>query len=154
MEKIMTYDTLRNYAYSNDRLCQGQIRGIVISFFGLGGMAMFDEDQMGKALAEQNVLYLVPYNNPWAWMNRQAVSMTDEIMDTVKEMLDLPENLPIVSSGGSMGGLAAITYCVYTKRTPGPVWRINLYVICPDISMSGRICPEPCTVRSGTMKER
>lgn len=118
MEKIMTYDTLRNYAYSNDRLCQGQIRGIVISFFGLGGMAMFDEDQMGKALAEQNVLYLVPYNNPWAWMNRQAVDYTDELIDLLIEHYGLSEDIPIVSTGGSMGGLSALTYMAYAKRTP------------------------------------
>lgn len=118
MEKIMTYDTLKCFAYSNDRLCTGKIRGIVLSFFGLGGMAMFDDDPTGRELAEQNVVYLVPYNNPWAWMNRQAVDYTDELIDVILAHYNLPDTTPIVSTGGSMGGLSALTYMAYAKRTP------------------------------------
>lgn len=119
MEKYITPSNLRDFAYCNDRICSRPIRGIVLNFFGLGGQDIYrQETDYGKFFASHGVLLVVPYNNPWAWMNRQAVSMTDEIMDTVMEMLDLPEDLPIVSSGGSMGGLSAITYCVYAKRTP------------------------------------
>lgn len=119
MEKIITYDTLRSFAYSNDTLCTRPIRGLVVSFFGLGVLEMYAEDlAAGRYFAEKGILYLVPYNNPWAWMNAQAVSYTDELIDVLAEHYGLPDTLPIVSTGGSMGGLAALTYMVYAKRTP------------------------------------
>ena len=119
MEKIITYETLRSFAYSNDRLCTGTIRGIVVSFFGLGGAAMYSEDtKEGKFFAERNIVYIVPYANPWAWMNRQTAAYTDEIIDTLIAHYTLPDDLPIVSTGGSMGGQSALVYMVYAARTP------------------------------------
>ena len=119
MEKIITYDTLRSFAYSNDKLCTGPIRGIAISFFGLGGATMFGEDtNEGKFFAEHNIIYLIPYTNPWAWMNRQTAAYTDEIIDILIRQYDLPNDIPIVSTGGSMGGQSALVYMVYAARTP------------------------------------
>lgn len=95
------------------------VKGIAISFFGLGGAAMFSEDtEEGKMFAEKGIIYIVPYNNPWAWMNRQTVNYTDEIIDILIEQYNLPDNIPIVSSGGSMGGQSALVYTFYAKRTP------------------------------------
>jgi len=119
MEKIITYDTLRDFAYSNDRICRKPIQGIAVSFFGLGQRDMYDEDtDSGKLYAEKGIVYLVPYNNPWAWMNRQAIAYTDELIDIIINTYQLPDSIPIVSSGGSMGGLSALVYMVYAKRTP------------------------------------
>lgn len=119
MERIMTYETLRNFAYVNDKICKNGINGIVISFFGLNGCAMFDEDiPEGLYYAEKGILYVVPYNNPWAWMNRQAVDYTDEVLDVLIEKYGLPDDIPIVSTGGSMGGQSALVYTRYAKRTP------------------------------------
>ena len=118
MEKLITYENLRNYAYVNDKLCK-DIKGIIISFFGLNATTMFFRDtEEGKFWAEQNILLVVPYNNPWAWMNSQAVAYTDEILDVIFEKYHLPEKTPIVSSGGSMGGQSALVYTKYAKRTP------------------------------------
>lgn len=44
MEKIITYDNIRRFAYSNDKIVKGEIRGIVLEFFGLGGTKMYDTD--------------------------------------------------------------------------------------------------------------
>lgn len=119
MEKIITYDTLRSFAYSNDKICTGPIRGITVSFFGLGGASMFSEDtNEGKLFAEHNIIYIIPYTNPWAWMNRQTAAYTDEIIDVLIRHYDLPEDIPIVSTGGSMGGQSALVYMVYAARTP------------------------------------
>lgn len=119
MEKIIRYETIRNFTYVNGLLIQGKIRGVVVEFFGLGSTKMFPEDpETGIFYARKNVLYVVPYNNPWAWMNRQAVSYTDEILDVLFARYGLPESLPIVSSGGSMGGLSCLVYSRYAKRTP------------------------------------
>ena len=119
MQNLITAENLRSFAYCNNAICRMPVRGIVIEFFGLGNTSMFwDDTDAGKFYAEQGILFLVPYNNPWAWMNRQAVAFTDELVDLLFEQYSLPENTPIVSTGGSMGGLAALIYTAYAKRTP------------------------------------
>ena len=119
MERIITCDNLRQFAYINDRICQKPIRGIVLSFFGLGSCGMYNKDIMeGELCAENGVLYVAPYTNPWSWMNRQAVSYTDEIVDVLLDKFQLSEDIPIISTGGSMGGQSALVYCAYAKRTP------------------------------------
>lgn len=119
MEKIITINNLKNFTYSNHHLITGTIKGIVVDFFGLGAGYMINEDSFtSKYYAEQNILFLVPYNNPWAWMNKQAIDYTDEIMDVIFEHFQLDEKTPIVSSGGSMGGQSALVYTRYAKRQP------------------------------------
>ena len=119
MEKIITYENLRSFAYTNDRLIQGEIKGIVLSFYGLGNMTMYHSDPAeGLELAKKGILYVIPYYNPWSWMNRQAVAYTDEIIAVLCEKYGLDSDIKIVSTGGSMGGLSALVYCVYAKITP------------------------------------
>lgn len=119
MEKLIKYENIRSFAYVNDKICKSPIKGIVIYFFGLNWNGMFKEDTPeGIAYAEEGILYVVPYNNPWAWMNKQAVNYTDEIIDALVEQYDLPQDIPIVSTGKSMGGMSSIIYCSYAKRTP------------------------------------
>ncbi|MBQ3235699.1 MAG: prolyl oligopeptidase family serine peptidase [Clostridia bacterium] len=119
MEKIITYETLRNFAYSNDHLIKGEIKGIVLSFFGLGGMYMHADD-LGDAIeyAEKGIIYVIPYYNPWSWMNRQAVAFTDEIVSVLLEKYNLNGKVKVASTGASMGGLSALVYCAYAKITP------------------------------------
>ena len=119
MEKIITYETLRNFAYSNDHLIKCEIKGIVLNFYGLGGMTIHNADP-GDALeyAEKGIIYVMPYYNPWSWMNRQAVAYTDEIVSVLCKKYGLTDNVKIVSTGGSMGGLSALVYCAYAKITP------------------------------------
>ena len=112
------YQNLRLFAYSNDHLIRKPIRGIVIQFFGLGGASMFQEDtEQGIAYAEQGVIFLIPYNNPWAWMNRDCVKYADSVIACVKEHYNLTD-IPVISTGGSMGGLCALTYCYHAAVTP------------------------------------
>ena len=44
MNKIMTYDNLRKFTYSNDKICTKPIKGIVLAFFGLRGSELYDYD--------------------------------------------------------------------------------------------------------------
>ena len=84
MEKIITINNLRNFAYCNNQICIKPIKGMVVSFFGLGGATIFNEDtEEGCRYAEKGILYLVPYQNPWAWMNKQTVDYTDELIDVL-----------------------------------------------------------------------
>ncbi len=119
MNRIMNYENLRRFAYVNDNVCARPVRGIVLSFFGLNCITMYAADTAeGEFYGEKGILYVVPYYNPWSWMNRQAVTYTDEILDVLFEKYDLDEKVPIVSTGGSMGGQGALVYPVYAKRTP------------------------------------
>ncbi|MBE6687258.1 MAG: hypothetical protein E7591_08565 [Ruminococcaceae bacterium] len=119
MEKIMNAENLRRFAYVNDEIVKKPIKGIVIFFVGLGGCSMYDKsNEMGEFYADKGILFVIPYHNPWAWMNKQTVDFTDEILDVLFEKHDLSEGTPIVSSGGSMGGLSALVYTAYAKRTP------------------------------------
>ena len=119
MSRLITYETLASFGYLNDALCQPPYKGLVIQFYGLGNTTMYKEPPaMAMDLAQAGILYLVPYTNPWAWMNPEAVALTDELVDVIFDHYHLPENLPIVSIGGSMGGHGALVYTRYAKRTP------------------------------------
>ena len=119
MKPVITYENLRSFAYSNDKSIKGEIRGVCVDFFGLGGDSMFDADtDNGKGLADLGIINIIPYYNPWAWMNRQSVEYADEIIDVIYAHYDLPENTPLVYTGGSMGGLSALVFTKYSKRTP------------------------------------
>ncbi len=117
--KIINYENLRSFAYSNDKLIKGEINGVAIDFFGLGCQAMYKDDtRLGKLLSEHNILFFVPYSNPWGWMNKQEIALTDEIIDVLFKHFNLNEKTPIVSTGGSMGDLCSLVYAYYAKRTP------------------------------------
>ena len=119
MEKIITSENMHYFAYTNERVLNGKPKGIVIDFFGLGGMNMFHEDtNTGKFFGENGVLFIVPYTNPWGWMNKDEVRLSDEIIDTLKAKYGLDDSTPLVATGGSMGGLACIVYTKYAKHTP------------------------------------
>lgn len=123
MERIITYENLKNFAYVNDDICQKPYKGIVLFFSGLGGAEFYPNIHPitlgdAKLYAEKGILYVFPYNNPWSWMNRQAVAYTDELIDVLIAHYNLPSDIPIVSTGGSMGGLAALVYTAFAARTP------------------------------------
>ena len=117
MERIITWENLRRFAYSNDALVTGKPRGVILEFMGLGGAKIYDEDpEYAAALAQKRILFLIPYLNPWNWMNAQAVAYTDELLDVLRARYGA--DLPVVSPGGSMGGLCALVYTRYAARTP------------------------------------
>ena len=119
MNRFITYKELRKFAYSNDELIKGKIEGVVFEFTGASICQMYHEHTIrGKFYASRNVLYVIPYYNPWAYMNAPAVKFVDEICDVLFEHYGLSENTPIASTGGSMGGLGAILYTARGKRTP------------------------------------
>lgn len=119
MEKIITYENLRKFAYSSDRLVDGEVKGIVIRFEGLGALNMLSYNPgIAIDLAKKGIIYVIPYYNPWCWMNESAVKLTDEIIEVLCRKYDLGENAKIVSSGLSMGGLSALVYTAYAKITP------------------------------------
>ena len=125
MEKLITFEKISNFAYTSLSIVKKPIKGIVVDFFGLGYNKMikapFEENkyfQRGERFAPQGILYVFPYNNPWHWMNSQAVAYTDDVLDAIISGLGLDENIPIVYTGGSMGGQSCLVYTRYAKRVP------------------------------------
>jgi len=119
MNKIITYETLHRFAYSNDAICKKPVKGLVLYFPGLGTKDMLKEPpEIALRYAEQGIVYLVPYCNPWHWMNRQALAYTEELLDVLFEHYGWEDTLPTVSTGQSMGGLAALIFTARAKRTP------------------------------------
>lgn len=123
MNKLMTPKTVDKFAYTNVNFISGKIKGIVLSFRGLGGAKMLDDEtpeiiDNAKLYGERGILFVIPYANPWAWMNAQAVKYTDELVENVIALHGLDSTVPVIASGGSMGGQQAIVYTMYASKTP------------------------------------
>ena len=119
MDKLITCENIRDFAYVNEKLCRKPIRGIVLSFFGLGSCCIYNDDiPEGELYGKEGLLYVAPYTNPWSWMNAAAVAYADEVVDVLIEKYSLPGDIPVVSTGGSMGGQSAFVYSLFSKRTP------------------------------------
>ncbi len=122
MQKLMTFKTLSYFAAANAEIVTTPVRGIVLTFHGLGFSQMFSEpDAYDRQLAARGILRVIPYYNPWCCMNRQTVDYVDEILDVLFAQFSLDADTPIISTGGSMGGLCSLTYAAYAKRTPAAV---------------------------------
>ena len=135
MEKIINYDNLRYFAYSNDHICKKPFKGILLDFWGMDSYGIIREDSdNAKYYAEQGILLLIPYYNPWAFCNRQAVAYIEEILDVVHNHFALPADFPLVFMGNSMGGLTALACTVLCKYKA-----IACIANCPACDMSNHI---------------
>ena len=106
MNKLMTPKTVDQFAYTNVNFISGKIKGIALSFRGLGGAKMLDDEtpeiiDNAKVYGERGILYVIPYANPWAWMNAQAVKYTDELVENVIALHGLDSTVPVIASGGA-----------------------------------------------------
>ena len=95
--KPINAQTLPLFTCCNGDICSRPIRGIVVDFHGLGFQGMPQEPSaFARRCAEKGILYLLPYDDPWSWMNDPAVRMVEEIVDAVLEKYQLPENTPVI----------------------------------------------------------
>lgn len=119
MEKIINSNNVQMFAHTNEELIKGKINGIMLSFHGLNNTTMINEHAEPEMFcADNGILYVFPYYDPWGWMNVADVKYVDDIIDAIIEKFGLPNEIKIASTGGSMGGLSALVYTKYAKRTP------------------------------------
>ena len=119
-------DTLNYFARTNEKVLTGPIRGVVLEFPGLGGgSCMGGVDAVGEYTAayglrcgRENILLAYVFTGPWSWMNDSAVKITDAVVEAIWDRYGLSEDVPLISTGGSMGGCGALLYCAYGKRKP------------------------------------
>lgn len=149
--KTITYENIRNFAYVNDDLIVGAIRGVIIDFFGLGVQNVYDKPlQESVRFAEKGYLHIIPYNNPWAWMNDAAFDFTETIFSVMSEKYGLSDT-PLVVCGASMGGLSALVFAYKSKKTP--VACITNCPVCDLLYHYGEHSDMPRTIYSAFYKE-
>lgn len=142
-------NTLNYFARTNEKILTGPIRGVVLEFPGLGGgSCMGGVDSVGEYTAayglrcgRENILLAYVFTGPWSWMNDSAVRITDAVVDAIWEKYGLSDDVPLISTGGSMGGCGALVYSVYAKRKPsacaanGPACdAMDIYYAHPDFA--------------------
>lgn len=113
----MNADNLSSFAYVSTDWLKGPVKAVFVNFPGLGGMEMRSGlDNTDACLAHEGALFVYPFVNPWNWMNEQAVTFVDAVMDLVIKKHKVGKSCPLVARGGSMGGYSALAYCMFTKH--------------------------------------
>lgn len=124
---------IKETCWNNEPYLKHPIRAVTVSFHGLNGRYRDDSASgLELALAEQGVLVIAPYYGPWSWMNRQARAFVDQLLAAAYREFELPDNTPLISSGGSMGGCSALLYCRYGARRPAGC--DALFPVCDTVS--------------------
>lgn len=111
MEKIVTTSNLRQFAAVREEGLRLPVRAVLLTFHGLGWRDM-DPPVSGldRECSERGILPVFPYYGCWSWMNDTAVRLTGQIVGAVYEKYQLDSSVPLIASGGSMGGLASLIY--------------------------------------------
>ncbi|MGD0091180.1 MAG: prolyl oligopeptidase family serine peptidase [Planctomycetota bacterium] len=114
---MMTREKMEAVAFIADKQVCGRIRGVIVNFHGLGDPGLrsvpsYEENEWAAA----GGLVVMPYCGPWSWMNRQARALVDELVDAVYAHFNLQDTVPLVLTGGSMGGYCSLLYARYARR--------------------------------------
>ena len=116
----MTYinkDNLFDYAFLNTDTLKLPLKGICVCFHGYTDDTMFEEsNQTAKILGEKGIAWVFPYYSVWGWLGKNSIEFCEQVIDAVYDKLNAPEDIPFITSGGSMGGLASLMYCILGKR--------------------------------------
>lgn len=115
----MDKEKLKQVAFVMDDWLVGPVRGVVLSFHGLGWIhwrSQPNTEELGWAQAGGLVIW--PYYGPWSWFNRNARAMVDEVVQSAYEAYGLDDSVPLIAAGGSMGGYTAFLYSRYGRRRP------------------------------------
>ena len=108
---------LHQFAWIGDKSLNGPVRGIVLRFSGLGATGMKDSaDPMELEWGQSGALVVTPYHDPWGWMNPATRACTDELVDGLFTRYGLSADTPVIATGGSMGGYAALVYTLLAAR--------------------------------------
>lgn len=129
---MINADNLMYFAATNRDLIRGKIRALALEFPGLdGGSCLGGQTRVGLLesgyairCARRGILLVYPFIGPWSWMNDVAVRTVDLIIDAVKEKYGLTADIPLVNTGGSMGGAGALMYTVNGKH-PAAACAVN-----------------------------
>ena len=112
----MGIEEIRQVAWVGDEFVRGKVRGVILTFHGLGGGHKGGPSTEDLAWADAGGLVVNPYYGPWSWMNRLARAFVDGLVEDVYAAFSLPAKAPLICVGGSMGGLSSLLYTRYARR--------------------------------------
>lgn len=126
MERFITAKNIEDFCITNERCLKNGVNGIkklAVEFPGFDGNSCLSgnfnnielNNGFAQALGDANILLIYVFTGPWNWMRDVSVKTVDDIIGSVKEKYKLPENIEIVLTGGSMGGLGALMYAANGK---------------------------------------
>jgi dipeptidyl aminopeptidase/acylaminoacyl peptidase len=112
----MNETELRQVAWIGDRFIPDEIRGVILVLHGLGSTGLkggpgYEEQEW----AASGGLVVFPYYGPWSWMNRSSRASIDDLISSVYKHFKLATDIPLIVTGGSMGGQGAL---IYTRYSP------------------------------------
>jgi len=109
---------IQQFAWTNDGFLNGPIRGVILEFPGLGGNGMKGEGPNATVLewGQAGGLAVLPFQDSWGWMNPQTAAFTDELIDAIFARYALAPDTPIIATGCSMGGFAALLYPIVGRH--------------------------------------
>ena len=113
----MRDELLDQLSWNGHRYVIGPVRGIVVRFHGLGTMNMKTAaDWTDLELASQGAVVVEVFQDPWGWMNEVTRDLFDEVILALRARYSLDPSLPLIATGGSMGGHAALAYSLGSRH--------------------------------------
>lgn len=110
-------DLLDKVAWLNTTCVKPPVSGIILRFPGLGSTGMkSDPDFNDLEWGHAGGLTVLPYQDPWGWMNSSVIAFIDDLADAIRQRHELAADAPIISTGGSMGGHAALLYTMKSRH--------------------------------------
>ena len=113
----MNLQQLKQTAFIGDAYLRGPIRGIVMVFHGLGSAGMKEGLESNELeWAGRGGLIVFPYTGPWHWSLGPVRAFIDDVIGSVREHYCGGRDVPIVLTGGSLGGHTALIYARYSRH--------------------------------------
>ncbi len=133
----ITKDNLFDFAFLNEDTLKPPLKGICVCFHGYTDDTRFEKSsEQARILGENGIAWVFPYYSVWGWMSENSQIFNEQVLDAVYDRLGADEDIPLIISGGSMGGLTALNYLVRGKRRATacalncPVTDINIIYDC------------------------
>ena len=114
---MISSSDLDKFAWLNAEYVKGPVSGIVLRFPGLGSTGMkTDPDPADLEWGQVGALTVLAYQDPWGWMNPQTRNFIDDLVEVIRQRHGLGPKVPLISTGGSMGGHAALLYAIKSRH--------------------------------------
>ena len=108
---------LDKFAWLSIECIKPPISGIVLRFPGLGSTGMkSNPDIHDLEWGQSGALTVLPYYDPWGWMNPTVVNLIDDLVDAIRQRHQLGPEIPLISTGDSMGGHGALLYSIKSRH--------------------------------------
>ena len=108
---------LDKFASLNTEYVKLPISGVVLRFPGLGSTGLKSEpDSHDLVWGQAGALTVFPYQDPWGWMNPPVLHFIDDLVAAIRQRHQLAPEVPLLSTGGSMGGHAALLYSMKSRH--------------------------------------